>query len=43
MTTHNGARGVLNTPDPQIYLGLMVGIWASLGLNSASFYIFALF
>ena len=25
--------GVLNTPDLQIYLGLMVGIWASLGLD----------
>ena len=28
-------RGVLNTLDPQIYLGSMAGIWASLGLDSS--------
>ena len=28
--------GILNTPDPQIYLGLIVGIWACLGLNIAT-------
>ena len=31
------ARGVFNTPDPQIYLVLIVGIRASLGLNFANF------
>ena len=40
-TTHMvHSRGVLNTPDPQIYLGLMIGIWASLGCDFASFSIF---
>ena len=28
--------GVLNTPDPQIYLVLMVRIWASLGSESST-------
>ena len=32
--------GVLNTPDPQINLGLMVGIWASLGLDFAIYLTF---
>ena len=32
-------RGVLNTPDPD-YLGLMIGIWDSLGLDFATFLIF---
>ena len=33
-------RDVLNTPDPQIYLGLVVGIWACLGLDLATFSVF---
>ena len=33
-------RGVLNTPDPQIYLGLIIGIWASLELDFTIFSIF---
>ena len=32
--------GVLNTPDPQMYLVLMIGIWACLGLDFASYSIF---
>ena len=40
-------RGVLNIPDLHIYLGLMVGIWASLGLDfvylSISYFVFSLF
>ena len=35
-----GSRGGLNTPDPQIYLGLVVGIWASLELDFSIFSIF---
>ena len=31
------ARGVFNTPDPQIYLRLMVGIQASLRLNITNY------
>ena len=33
-------RGVLNTPEPQIYLGLMVRIWAGLGLHSSTVSVF---
>ena len=33
-------RGVLNTPDPQIYLGLMIGIRASPGFDLTIFSIF---
>ena len=33
-------RGVLNTPHPQINVELMARIWASLGLNFATFSIF---
>ena len=36
-STGNMRRGVLNTPD--YLLGLMIGIWASLGLDFATFLI----
>ena len=35
-------RGLLNTKDPQI-ITLMIGIWASLGLDFATFSIFYAF
>ena len=34
------AGGVLNTPEPQIYLGFMDKIWASLGLASSTVSVF---
>ena len=30
--------GVLNSPNPQIYFGLMLRMWASLGLDSSTFF-----
>ena len=36
-------RGVLNTPDAQMLLGLITGIWASLGFRFATFQIISLF
>ena len=39
----NPNRGALNSPDPQIYLGFMVEIWACLGLDFAIFPIFYFF
>ena len=34
------ARGILNTPEPQIYLGFMGKIWASLGVASSTVSVF---
>ena len=37
-------RGVLNSPDPRIYLGLLIDIfWASLGLEFTMFTLFTMF
>ena len=38
--TLGGCMSAVNTLKPQIYLGLMFRIWASLGLESSTFSIF---